>query len=186
MYLNENISGLQSSEVLYSINSFFSFLSRKIWIILYCFAPWKSLVWLLRWCHLCHYRYICVVFFIYNFLIQIFMMKLLGFQSCKTTLYPCIGKTHIHMLNLTAESSTGSEVVWLHMQYCDFLRLSSPASCNGTTQCIELGLGILCRFKAEVFCGWNDQTLVQMQLILRKEKRKQIVSAVIMSHKWKI
>lgn len=62
---------------------FFSFLSRKIWIILYCFALWKSLVWLLWWCHLCHSEYIYVVFFIYNSLIQIFMMKPLGVQFCK-------------------------------------------------------------------------------------------------------
>lgn len=38
------------------------------------------------------------------------MMKPLGVQSCKKLLDPGPGKKHIRMLNLTAESSPGSEV----------------------------------------------------------------------------
>lgn len=38
------------------------------------------------------------------------MMKPLGVQSCKKDLDPGPGNTHIHMLNLTAESRPDSEV----------------------------------------------------------------------------
>jgi len=145
VYLNENISGIQSSEVLYSINSFFSFLSRKIWIILYCFALWNSLVWLLWWCHLCHSEYIYAVFFIYNSLIQIFMMKPLGVQFCKKA------------LRLSPGNNIYISLTWL----LRIILILSGCNCSTVALCFtgpvmgqssaKTEKSTLCKFKDEAF-----------------------------------